>query len=144
VKVYLDTNLIVARSVTQHVHHARAVALFTEIGSKRWTPVISTHGLAEVYAILTSAPYKPRTSPAEAWQILEKNILERMEIESLGRKEYSQVIKECAAQGLSGGRIYDALHIRAARKAECSRIYTFDVQHFRQLAPDLLDRIMAP
>ncbi len=143
-KVYLDSNLLVARSLIQHVHHARAIELFVEIVSKRWTPIISTHGLAEIYAILTSAPYKPRMTCAEAWQLIETNILPRMEIEPLGKDDYSEVIKECASQGHIGGRIYDAIHIHAARKAECARIYTFNVQHFRQIAPDLLDRIMAP
>jgi predicted nucleic acid-binding protein len=144
VKVYLDTNLLVARSVAQHLHHARAVELFQEIVSKRWTPVISTHGAAEAYAILTSAPYQPRITPAEAWQICETSIFERMDVQPLGRNDYRRIIKECAAQGHASGRIYDAIHIHAARKAGCSRIYTFNVQHFRQLAPDLLDRIMAP
>lgn len=76
--------------------------------------------------------------------MLETNVLSSFEIEALTRTEYARVIKDSAAQGWGGGRIHDALHIAAARKAKCSRIYTFDVTHFRQLAPDLLDRIMAP
>jgi len=47
-------------------------------------------------------------------------------------------------QDWTGGRIYDAIHIQIARKAKCDRIYTFDVRHFRSIAPDLSDRIMAP
>jgi hypothetical protein len=31
-----------------------------------------------------------------------------------------------------------------ARKAQCSRIYTINVSHFQQIAPDLAGRIMAP
>ena len=143
-KVYIDTNVVVARSITQHEHYPRAIELFAEIERRQWSPAISTHGLAEIYAILTRAPYQPRISSAEAWGIIEKNILVRFEIEPLTRSDYTRILRECAALGWTGGRIYDAIHVHAARKAGCSRIYTFNVQDFRQLAPDLLDRIMAP
>jgi predicted nucleic acid-binding protein len=144
VKVYLDTNIVVADAVAGHVHNANASGLFRQIESRRWTPVIVAHGLAEIYSVLTRTPYIPRISPAAAWQILEENVLASFEIETFSRSEYVRFLKDCAAQGWSGGRIHDALHLAAARKAKCARIYTFDVAHFRQLAPDLLDRIMAP
>ena len=143
-KVYIDTNVIVADAVSHHIHNANASLLFQEISARRWTPVISSHGLAEVYSILSGAPYRPRTSPAEAWQIIEENVLSSFEIEALTRNDYRKVIQECAALGWTGGRVYDAIHIHAARKARCSRIYTFNVQDFRQLAPDLLDSIVSP
>jgi predicted nucleic acid-binding protein len=144
VKVYIDTNTVVARAVTTHVHNANAVVLFRQIQSRRWIPVISTHGLAEIYAVLTGTPFQPRITPAAAWQILHADILEKFEIESLARNDYREIIKDCAAQSWSGGRVYDALHVATARKAQCDRIYTFNVRHFRSIAPDLSDRIMAP
>lgn len=143
-KVYLDTNIVVADAVSSHVHHASAAALLRQIESRRWTPVLVAHGLAEIYSVLTRTPYQPRITPAQAWQIIEQNVLATFEIETLNRNEYSRMIKECAAQGWGGGRIHDVLHLAAARKARCARIYTFDVAHFRQLGPDLLDRILAP
>jgi predicted nucleic acid-binding protein len=144
VKVYLDTNTVVARLVKGHVHQVNAANLLHQIQSRRWTPVIAAHGLTEVYSVLIRTPFQPRISPAEAWELLELNVLPRFEIETLSRSEYIRVLKDCAAQGWSGGRVHDALHIAAARKAQCGRIYTFDVAHLRQLAPDLLDRILAP
>lgn len=143
-KVYVDTNVAVARSVTQHQDHARAVHFFDEVGRHHWTPVILTHGLAEIYSILTRAPFLPRVSPADAWEIIERNVVERFEIEPLTSQHNLKVVRECASIGWPGGRVYDAIHVHAARKAQCERIYTFNVQDFRQLAPDLVDRIMAP
>lgn len=143
-KVYLDTNIVVADAVRTHVHNANASGLFRQVESRRWTPVIAAHGLAEIYSVLTRTPFQPRISSAEAWHAIEQNVLPSFEIEALSRSEYIRILKDCAALGWGGGRIFDALHIAAARKAECRRIYTFDVVHFRQLAPDLLDRIMAP
>jgi predicted nucleic acid-binding protein len=144
VKVYLDTNIVVADAVKSHIHNANAAGLFRQIESRRWIPVIAAHGVAEIYSVLTRAPFQPRILPAQAWQIIEQNVLASFEVEALNRGEYTRVLKDCAAQGWGGGRIHDALHIAAARKAQCGRIYTFDVIHFRQLAPDLLVRIMAP
>lgn len=143
-KVYLDTNIIVARMVRGHIHHLSADSLLRQIESRRWVPVLAAHGLAEMYSVLTRAPFQPRITPAEAWHRIEENVLSRFEIGSLNGGEYGRVIKECAAQGRGGGRIFDAIHIATARKTQCGRIYTFDVAHFRQLAPDLLDRILAP
>lgn len=143
-KVYLDTNIIVARMVRGHIHQLSADSLLQQIESRHWTPVIAAHGLAEMYSVLTRTPFQPRIMPAEAWHRIEENVLSRFEIESLNGDEYGRIIKECAMQGLSGGRIFDAIHIATARKAQCGRIYTFDVTHFRRLAPDLLDRILAP
>lgn len=143
-KVYIDTNVIVADAIENHSHSANASSLFKEVEKGRWVPVISAHGLAEVYSILTRAPFRPRISPAVAWQIIEENVLASFEIEPLTCSDYTRILRESAAVGWSGGRVYDAIHVHAARKAQCERIYTFNVQDFRQLAPDLVDRIMAP
>lgn len=40
--------------------------------------------------------------------------------------------------------IYDALILACARKVKADRIYTHNLKHFRQLAPDLTASIMAP
>jgi predicted nucleic acid-binding protein len=106
--------------------------------------VISTHGLAEVFAVLTGTPFPSRLSPAEAWQILQENVLQLFEVQSLSRADYTDVLRKCAAQGLSGGPVFDAIHLHAARKANCARIYTFNVDDFRRVAPDLHDRIFRP
>jgi predicted nucleic acid-binding protein len=57
---------------------------------------------------------------------------------------YRETIQECAEDGGIGGRIYDVLHLYCAKKAGCDRIYTFNIRHFRQLAPDWVDRIAVP
>ncbi len=143
-KVYVDINVVIADTFADHIHHANAAQLFLHIRRSRWTPVLSAHGLAEIYTVLTGTPFNRRPTPLAVEQMLQENVLESFEIQALSRSDYIEAIRYCAAQGVTGGRIYDALHISAARKAGCSRIYTFNIQHFRQLAPDLLNRIMAP
>jgi hypothetical protein len=36
------------------------------------------------------------------------------------------------------------LHLDSAKKAACDRIYTFNVRHFQQLAPELRGLIGSP
>jgi len=59
--------------------------------------------------------------------------------------EYTELVRECAAQGLTAGRVHDALHVRGAIKAGADRIHTLNVRDFRSLAPGTWQsRISAP
>jgi predicted nucleic acid-binding protein len=144
VNVYIDSDLVVSRLLVGHVHHAVAAAFFREVRRRRMTPVISSHGLAEVFSVLTRIPPPGRIPPAAAWQMLEANIVPLFKIQALDDAEYIELLRNCAAQGLLGGQVYDAVHVHAARKAKCARIYTFNVIHFRHIAPDLHDRVVSP
>ena len=143
-KVYFDTAVLVAASIVDHPHYVQAITALRSVRARKMEAYISCHGLAEVYAVLTRAPFTPPIHPSEAWQLLAENFLPYFEIVSLTAKEYEETIRTCAQRGLGGGRIYDALHIRCAQKAACTRIYTFNVRHFQQLAPELADRMSAP
>lgn len=102
-------------------------------------------GLAEFYSVLTRAPFRPRVHPAEAGRFLENNLLPHLELVALSAEDYRDVLNACAAAGLIGGEVFDGLHLRAARKASCDRIYTFNVRDFRALASDdLQERITTP
>lgn len=142
--VYLDSNVLVADAVLTHPRHEAATTCVENILRRRWTPVISSHGLAEVYGVLTGTPFPRRISPSEAWQIVQENVLQFCEIQSLSRTDYTEILRNCAAQGFSGGQVFDAIHVHAARKANCNRIFTFNLDHFRRIAPDLRDRIVSP
>lgn len=57
---------------------------------------------------------------------------------------YTRALEVCVAQGLGGGKIYDALLIECARESAAERIYTFHLRDFRLLAPDLAERLTSP
>ncbi len=139
-KVYIDTNVLVAASVQAHPHHAQSFDLVNNVKDGRLRGCISTHGLAEFYSVLTRAPFSPRVHPAEAGRFLEDNIAPHFELVTLSGDDYKQVLNASAKAGLVGGVVYDALHLRCARKAECDRIYTFNVKDFRAIAPDDIRR----
>lgn len=143
-KSYFDTSVLVAAALENHPHHVPAAALLAKVRGGELAGWTSAHGLAELYAVLTRVPLSPPVYPSEAWQIIEHDIHPYFEVASLSGKEYLKIIENCAAAGWIGGRVYDALHVAAARKADCDRIYTFNLRHFRELAPELGDRIRTP
>jgi len=143
-KVYFDTAILVAGSVSDHPHHSQAIAALRMVRNKEIVGHVSGHSLAEAYAVLTRTPFTPPVYPAEAWKLLSENVIPFFEIVALTSAMYRETIQECSESGWTGGRIYDALHLHCAKKAGCDRIYTFNVRHFRQLAPGWAERIAAP
>ena len=143
-KVYFDTTVLVASCVADHPHYAPASTALANVHAHTIQGYVGAHGLAEFYAVITRAPFSPPVFPNEAWQLLSENILSTFQVVSLSAKEYQESIRRCSQNGWAGGKIYDLLHIRSAQKAECERLYTFNVRHFRQLAPELVDKVGAP
>mgnify|MGYP001164593724 CR=1 FL=1 len=143
-KVYLDTNVLVAASVEAHPHHLQAFDLVKAVRDRACEGCVSTHGLAEFYSVLTRAPFVPRIHPVEAGRLLDLNILPYFELIALSVVDYKAILRSCADAGLVGGVIFDVLHLHSAQKARCERIYTFNVKDFRALAPaELADKIAA-
>jgi len=144
VKIYFDTNVLVAAALENHPHHGAAGAALRKVQTREFEGWISAHSVAEFYAVMTRAPLTPPVYPSEAWQILEQNVFPHFAVASLSGEEYRDVVRHCAQVGCAGGRVYDALHLAAARKADCAQIYTFNLRHFCELAPELADSIRTP
>ncbi len=103
------------------------------------------HSIAEVFAALTRLPVQPRIHPVEAVRIVTENILRHLEVIMLGKKEYLDALSTMASGSWSGAKIYDAVLLRCAVKSAAERIYTFNLEDFRQLAPaGLRAKICAP
>jgi predicted nucleic acid-binding protein len=135
-KVYVDTNVIVAALVEGHSHHVPARDLMTAVWRGDLRATISTHGMAEFYSVLTKTPFSPRIHPIAANRLLEESIYPFIETVGYTEDDYRAVIANIANAGHLGGMVFDALHLWAAQKADCDRIYTFNVRHFRMLAPE--------
>ncbi|MBI3683635.1 MAG: PIN domain-containing protein [Acidobacteria bacterium] len=144
-RIYFDTSVLVAASVRGHPHHASAIHALEAMVTQGHHGYMSAHSLAEVYSVLTRTPFVPAVYPSEAWQILEVSILPHLEVVALSALEYKDLVRQCAADGQIGGRVYDCIHLHCAQKAECDRLYTFNVRDFQVLAPEgLRERICAP
>ena len=142
--VFCDTSVLVASCVRQHPHFSRSWPILDAVAHGRQEGYISCHIFAEVYSSLTSLPIVPKILPTEAERIIFTNIRPHFRSISITASMYEKAIDLCVRQSLPGGKIYDALLLECARKAQCELIYTFNLSDFRKLAPDLSERIAAP
>lgn len=143
-KIYFDTNVLVAAFQPDHIHHERSFAAYGRVQAGAIAGYISCHGLTELYSVLTRAPWKIPVSPREILAVIEQSILPRFEIVEITRQSYLAAIGVCGNAGWKGGKVHDAVHIQAAAQAGCDVIYTFDTAHFEALAAGWSGRIESP
>ena len=143
-KVFFDTSVLVAVAVAHHPHHAAALAVYRQASNGRNTGVVTAHALAETYSTLTRLPLSPMIHPTEALRFIKESILGHCEVVSLHERDYVALLTSAASAGVRGSAFYDALQLHGAEKAGCDRIYTFNVNDFVRLAPQLQARIVRP
>jgi predicted nucleic acid-binding protein len=140
-KGFLDTSVLIAAFWGDHENHETSLSLLEQARKENWSCGI--HSLAEVYAVMTALPVRPILAPDQVALFVEQ-IPERLSVVSLDETEYRRAIQDAADRGMVSGRIYDALLLACARKARARTIYTWNLKHFRQIAPDLAERIRTP
>jgi len=143
-KVLLDTSVLVAAMIESHPVHDLALPWLQKIGEPPNEGLVAAHSLAELYAILTSLPVKPRILPNVARQLIKHNVLERCEILFLSTEDYVAVIDHLAELEIVGGATYDALILYAAAKAKADQVITFNPKDFVRVYPDFADKIICP
>jgi len=144
-KVFCDTNVLIAAFLTNYPQHNAARPVLERIKARTDEGVAATHSLAETYAVLTRLPGANQVAANVAWQLISANVIKNFSLIELSAKEYSKTLEQAAAKNLEGGKIYDALLLAAALKSGAERIYTFNVSHFQNIADvNLRARIVAP
>lgn len=135
-KSFLDASVLVPVVTDQLANHPVAFERFTRLLKEEGAVVCtSAHALAECYATLTALPLRRRISGPEALRLIEANFIPRLKVISLTQGEYHKALRLVAGLGRISGQIYDALHLIAARKEGCERLYTYNHRHFQGLDP---------
>jgi predicted nucleic acid-binding protein len=135
-KTLADTSCLVAAMIEAHPVHVRALVWFEQVRSEKNSLLVCVHTLAELYAVLTRLPLKPRIGPDLARRLIRENVEAAATVIALEPSDYAAVLDRMAELGLSGGVIYDALAVRAAEKAGVGRLVTLNETDFRRLCPD--------
>jgi predicted nucleic acid-binding protein len=143
-RAYLDTNVLVSALQPSHVHHPRSFAVLAEVRDGVIAGYLSGHGLAELYSVLTRAPFGFPVTALEIAEVIRETVVPFLNIVDVTAKAHLAAIAVCADAGWKGGRIHDAVHIQAATQAGCDCIYTYDVAHFQSLAPEWGERSQPP
>ena len=143
--IFFDSNVLVAASAQSHPHFLQARPALLRVAEGQDNGFLSQHSIAEVFAALTRLPVHPRIHPLEAERMIIENILPHFEVVSLNKEDYLAAMNTMASGGWRGAKIYDALLLRCAARCAVERIYTFNLEDFRQLGPSSLqDKICAP
>ena len=143
-KTLFDTPVIIAALVESHPMHGRAFPWLKQAKEKKFELIVASHTLAELYAVLSTLPLKPRISSSVAWRLIKENIESISKIYSLTPAEYSSTIKSMSDMGLIGGTIYDALIAKVAQKAKVERLLTLNIDHFRRVWQNSENKLVAP
>jgi predicted nucleic acid-binding protein len=144
-KVFLDTNVLVAAVIRQHVAHERSFVVLDRVLAGKDEGSVSGHSLAEMYAVMTKLPAPYRHTPEQALLSIEENILKHFQTVSLSGADYAELLREAASIGIQGGTIYDALLLKGATKTGAGRIYTLNLKHFQAIAlPDIARLLSTP
>ena len=143
-KTLFDTSVIIAALVESHPIHERAFPWLKQAKEKQFELIVASHTLAELYAVLSTLPLKPRISSSVAWRLINENIVPNSKVISLTPAEYCSTIKSMSEMGLIGGTIYDSLIAKVAQKAGVERLLTLNIDHFRRVWQDCENKITAP
>lgn len=138
---FFDTSVLVASFLDGHEHYERSFAVLAHADRKN--SCCAAHSLAELYATLTRLPGKLGLTVDQALASLD-SVAERLELISLDAPEYRRAIREGASKGVVGGTIYDALLGHCAIKARATKIYTWNVSHFRMLGAEIAAKVRTP
>lgn len=134
--VLIDTNVIVAALAEAHEHHESSLALFA--AAPPLSLAAAAHCYAEAFTTLTRrSEHSPfRWPPGEAWAALE-SIAAVTRLVGLTPAQSFEAVRDYAAAGNVGARIYDHLIARAAQAAGAATLVTWNVGHFRGLVDGL-------
>jgi len=135
VKIFFDTSVLVAALVEGHPHHARSFASLKRALGNGNEFLVSSHTLAELYAVLTALPVSPRISPGMAGRLIEESVFRRARVIALSVTDYLTVLRRAADSALAGGNIYDALIFMAAEKAGAECLLTLNPADFQRAGP---------
>lgn len=117
-----------------HIHHDAALAWYNEELDAGTRLFISDHGIAELYAGLSTFTYGGRMlKPNQLQRVINAFLDEIEEVIETNAGDYRKVIDACVKGDHRGGRVYDAIHVRAAKKKRIKRIVTANNKDFSPL-----------
>ncbi len=129
IRVLVDSSCLVAAALPFHEHHAATLADLARRRDAGQTFVLAAHSILESYAVLTRLPPPHRLAAADALAVLERNWT-AADIVSLGGTDSWRLLRQGAAAGVAGGRVYDAAIAACARKGKAVELLTWNVKHF--------------
>lgn len=100
-KVVFDTSVLVPAMVKVHLMHSRAWIWLERAKSRELEFVVAAPTLAELYAVLTTLPVRPRITPDVALKLIADNVQAEAQILPLQPSDYAAILHLMAEQGIA-------------------------------------------
>jgi predicted nucleic acid-binding protein len=140
VQVLYDTSVLIVALLVEHANHNLALPMLELAQRREVQGYLSTHSLAELYAVMTRLPPPLRVLPAEAVAVL-ADLTEYLEPVPLVAADYQAAIVLMAQLKLTGGGGFDAVIAQAALKAGVDQLVTLNPKDFIRLGKAIADLI---
>ena len=98
--------------------------------------LLPVHAVLEAYSVMTRIPRPLRMEPKAALAVIQSYV-DFGELLSPGPAQYLEFLDSCAAAGVAGGRIYDAIIIESDRAANADVLLTYNLRDFAVVARGL-------
>jgi predicted nucleic acid-binding protein len=142
-KVLFDTNILVASTIEAHPHHSISLPWIQQVRNRIIQGYISTHSIAELYAVMTRLPLAQPLNPQQIHELIVNN-LESFHPVDLESNDYLEIIRNVAVLNITGGGIYDAIIAQAALKANVDMLLTMNSKHFTRLGENIARLVREP
>ena len=129
---------MVAALCQWHERHAAAVRAIEERFDRGDELASAAHALLETYAVLTRLPAPHRLATADAWAAIKGSFVDGASIVGLTGAGYASVLGRLAAEGIAGGRSYDAVIAESAVRGKATELLTFNPKHFAPPPPGVV------
>ena len=73
-KVLFDTSVLVAALVEPRPQHHLALPWLAKAKAGEFELAVSSHTIAELYAVLSALPVSPRITPVLAWRLIHESV----------------------------------------------------------------------
>lgn len=133
-EIFFDTGILVAGNVDLGEASEIPLRLLDAVAEGEIERAMTAwHCCLELYSVTTRLPEEYRLPPEEALRFLREEILERFEVHDLPPGSREDFLGYLAAEGIVGGRIYDAYIGEVAFRAGARAVVTDNRRHFTPL-----------
>jgi predicted nucleic acid-binding protein len=129
-----DTSCMVAAVCMWHEHHHAARSELSRRLADEESMLLAGPALVESYAVLTRLPPPHRVSVRDAHRLIEASFVENGKVVALDGRAYRSLLAAMAAEGIAGGRAYDAVIAQCALQERGVTLLTFNVADFAPFA----------